>query len=92
MEICTIPPAVNQIEVSLNEEPLVKAIADAHKKTTAQILIRHALQRGLAVICKIVTNSRIKSNFEVFDFELTDAEMMRLNASGRNARIFRHIA
>ncbi|VDD83742.1 unnamed protein product [Mesocestoides corti] len=101
MEICTIPPAVNQIEgihveayapigspgfvkgtmPSLLEEPLVKAIADAHKKTTAQILIRHALQRGLAVICKIVTNSRIKSNFEVFDFELTDAEMMRLNAS-----------
>uniref|UniRef100_A0A5K3FVL4 Aldo_ket_red domain-containing protein n=1 Tax=Mesocestoides corti TaxID=53468 RepID=A0A5K3FVL4_MESCO len=129
MKICTIPPAVNQIEVSLNcmntklieychskgiqveayapigspgfakgtipsllEEPFVKEIADAHKKTTAQILLRHALQRGLAVICKSITNSRIKSNFEMFDFELTDAEMMKLNTSGRNARIFRLLA
>ncbi|VDD75400.1 unnamed protein product [Mesocestoides corti] len=125
LKICTIPPAVNQIEVSVNcmntkmieychskgiqveayapfgspgvmkgkvlplfEAPFVKKIADAHNKTTAQVLLRHALQRGLVVLCKSTTESRIKSNFQLFDFELTEAEMHILNTSGCNVRLF----
>ncbi|VDD78495.1 unnamed protein product [Mesocestoides corti] len=50
---------------SLLEEPFVKKIATAHKKTPAQVLLRHALQRNLVVLCKSVTPSRIESNFDV---------------------------
>uniref|UniRef100_A0A5K3FYE3 Aldo_ket_red domain-containing protein n=2 Tax=Mesocestoides corti TaxID=53468 RepID=A0A5K3FYE3_MESCO len=73
---------------SLLEEPFVKKIATAHKKTPAQVLLRHALQRNLVVLCKSVTPSRIESNFDIFDFELTDAEMQILNTSGHNVRLF----
>ncbi|KAL7063009.1 hypothetical protein AAHC03_0111 [Spirometra sp. Aus1] len=69
-------------------EPYVKAIADAHHKTPAQVLIRHAIQRGICVIPKSTNPERVRSNFEVFDFELTDAEMRTLNTSGRQKRLF----
>uniref|UniRef100_A0A1B6BXR5 NADP-dependent oxidoreductase domain-containing protein n=1 Tax=Clastoptera arizonana TaxID=38151 RepID=A0A1B6BXR5_9HEMI len=66
---------------SLNplEDPMVENIAHAHKKTPAQILLRHLLQLGVAVIPKSVTPSRIESNFDVFDFELSTIEMTELN-------------
>ncbi|BHF62013.1 hypothetical protein SprV_0100499400 [Sparganum proliferum] len=69
-------------------EPYVKAIADAHGKTPAQVLIRHAIQRGICVIPKSFNAERIRSNFQVFDFELTDEEMRTLNTSGRQCRLF----
>eukprot|EP00108_Taenia_solium_P001884 TsM_000517800 transcript=TsM_000517800 gene=TsM_000517800 len=71
----------------LQEENVVK-IADNHKKTPAQVLLRHGLQRGIVVLIKSVTSERIKSNFDVFDFELTDSEMEKLNKTGSNKRFF----
>ncbi|VDD83741.1 unnamed protein product [Mesocestoides corti] len=47
------------------EEPFVKEIAAAHNKTAAQVLLRHALQRGLVVLSRGVTPAAIKSNFDV---------------------------
>ncbi|CDI97760.1 aldo keto reductase family 1 member B4 [Echinococcus multilocularis] len=122
---CTIPPAVNQIEVNLHwlntkliefchsknifvegygllgspgfmkdqakpllQEGSVVEIAHKHKKTPAQVLLRHGLQRGIVVLVKSVTPERIKSNFDVFNFELTNAEMEILNSTGLNKRIF----
>nr|CDS21184.1 aldo keto reductase family 1 member B4 [Echinococcus granulosus] len=122
---CTIPPAVNQVEVNihcpntkliefchskniqvegyaplgcpgflkgevkslLNDEKVVE-IAHKHKRTPAQVLLRHGIQRGIVVIVKSVTPERIKSNFDVFDFELTDVEMEKLNRTDSNKRIF----
>uniref|UniRef100_A0A5K3G0T2 Aldo_ket_red domain-containing protein n=3 Tax=Mesocestoides corti TaxID=53468 RepID=A0A5K3G0T2_MESCO len=71
------------------EQPYIKEIAAAHNKTPAQILLRHGLQRGLVVLCKSVTPSRIESNFKVFDFELSEEEMKKLNTCGRNTRLFK---
>lgn len=64
----------------------VKAIADAHGKTNAQIVLRWHLQNNTIVIPKSVTPSRIEENFNVFDFELTAAEIKRIDALDRNAR------
>ncbi|OXU22457.1 hypothetical protein TSAR_011418 [Trichomalopsis sarcophagae] len=59
---------------------VVKKIASNHNKTTAQVLLRHAVQGGLIVIPKSSNPERIKSNIEIFDFALTDSEMDQLNA------------
>ncbi|KAL7063944.1 hypothetical protein AAHC03_05826 [Spirometra sp. Aus1] len=71
----------------LQEDYVVK-IAEAHSKTPAQVLLRHALQRGLIVIPGSINAGRIRQNIDVFDFELTEDEMRILNTSGKNIRLF----
>ncbi len=58
----------------LGEEAIVE-IARAHGKTPAQVVIRWHLQLGCVVIPKSVTPARIRENFAVLDFALSDAEM-----------------
>ncbi|KAL5106889.1 Estradiol 17 beta-dehydrogenase 5 [Taenia crassiceps] len=73
----------------LVEDECVGEIARKHKKTPAQVLLRHGLQRGIVVLVKSVTPERIKSNFDVFDFELTDEEMAKLSSMKSIGRIIR---
>ncbi|XP_037269553.2 aldo-keto reductase 1B isoform X3 [Rhipicephalus microplus] len=70
----------------LMEEPAIKAIAEAHGKTPAQVLIRYQIERGVIVIPKSVTKERIISNFNVFDFKLTQKEMKTINGFNRDHR------
>ena len=58
----------------LGEEPIVAAAA-AHGKTAAQVILRWHMQLGIATIPRSVTPSRIQENLDIFDFELTQAEM-----------------
>ena len=62
----------------MDEERLV-AISEEIGKTPAQILIRWAMQRGMVVLPKSVNESRIVENFSVFDFEISDSLMKRLD-------------
>jgi len=55
-------------------------------KSTAQILIRWALQRGLAVIPKSANRRRIFENADVFDFEITAADMQLLDRFNEELR------
>lgn len=55
-----------------NEE--MKKIAKAHDRTVAQVCIRWSLQQGFLPLPKSVTAERIKSNTDIFDFELTENE------------------
>jgi 2,5-diketo-D-gluconate reductase A len=63
----------------LLKNKLIKDVADAHGKTAAQVIIRWHLQLGHMVIPKSETPSRIKENFDVFDFELSDDELKKIN-------------
>lgn len=69
------------------EEPKIVELAKAHKKNPAQILLRYQIQRGLIVIPKSVTKTRIVSNFDLFDFALTDDEVKAIDGLDRNGRL-----
>nr|CAD7401749.1 unnamed protein product [Timema cristinae] len=71
-------------------DPVVVKIAQKHKKSPAQILLRHIVQRGIAVIPKSANPVRIKENFDFFDIILDDQDINELNAldRGKNGRLF----
>jgi 2,5-diketo-D-gluconate reductase A len=61
------------------DDPAIVEIAEAHSKTPGQVVIRWHLQLGNVVIPKSVTPARIEENFDVFDFELSAAEMQAID-------------
>ena len=58
--------------------PELKDIAEKHRKTTAQVILRWHLQRGIVVIPKSTHIERMEENLNVFDFELSQEEMTRI--------------
>lgn len=70
----------------LLDDPTIVSVAESHGKTAAQAILRWHLQLGNVVIPKSATPERIRENFDLFDFELTDeqmAEIARLDSGGR---------
>ena len=55
--------------------PVLAAIGEAHGKSVAQVVLRWLIQRDVVVIPKSVNPARIAENFNVFDFELSAADM-----------------
>jgi Aldo/keto reductases, related to diketogulonate reductase len=68
------------------DDTTLKELSDKYKKSPAQVVIRWHLQRGLVVIPKSVHQNRIVSNFDVFDFELDQDDIVRINKLNRNTR------
>lgn len=69
------------------DDPVVQKIAKKYKKTAAQVACRYVLQNGAVPIPKSVTKSRIKENFEIFDFSLTPEEMQAIDKLGTGQRV-----
>ena len=69
------------------EDTVIVEIAQEHEKTPAQTIIRWHLQLGNVVIPKSVTPARIAENFEVFDFDLSEAQMQAIAALDAGTRI-----
>ena len=61
------------------------SLAAKYGKTPAQVLLRRTVQDGVAVIPKSVHTERIQENIDMFDFELTDAEMSALRSLDKAA-------
>lgn len=59
---------------TLMENETLKAIASAHGKSVAQVILRWHIETGNIVIPKSVTPSRIRENFEIFDFHLNGTD------------------
>ena len=74
-------------EPLLLDDPKIKAIATKHSKSPAQVLIRWQVQRGVIVIPKSVTLTRIEENANVFDFQLSVEEMKEIESFDCNGRL-----
>jgi diketogulonate reductase-like aldo/keto reductase len=61
-------------------DPRVAEIAERVGRTPAQVLLRWCVQRGIPVIPKSANHERIAENAQIFDFELSDADMEALDA------------
>ncbi|XP_076029997.1 aldo-keto reductase family 1 member A1-like [Oratosquilla oratoria] len=74
----------------LLKNPVVLKIAAHHKKTNAQVLLRHLIQHDIVIIPKSSNAERLKENLEVFDFELTAEEMGELDSLdlGKKGKLF----
>ena len=59
---------------------VLTSIAEAHHKTTAQVILRWNIQRGIIIIPKSVHEERMEQNLDIWDFELTDEEMNAIRA------------
>lgn len=79
-------PWAKKEDPSLMDDPKVKKIAEKYGKTSAQVLIRFQIDRGVVVIPKSVTKDRIVDNMKVFDFQLTPEEIKELDTFDRGFR------
>lgn len=70
----------------LFEHPTVVKISEKHNKTPAQVLLRWATQRGLAVIPKSNNQGRLLQNLEVTNFDLDKSEIDAISGLDRNLR------
>jgi diketogulonate reductase-like aldo/keto reductase len=61
-------------------DPTIAAVAERLDRTPAQVMLRWAIQHGAVVIPKSSHEERIRSNAQLFDFELADADMQALDA------------
>ncbi|MEH3157083.1 MAG: aldo/keto reductase [Gordonia paraffinivorans] len=61
------------------DDSTISEIADRVGKSTAQVVLRWHIQRDNIVFPKSVTESRVKDNFDIFDFELTDDDLTALD-------------
>jgi 2,5-diketo-D-gluconate reductase A len=68
-------------------DPTITGIADAHGKSAAQVVLRWHVQLGNIVFPKSVTPERMQENFEIFDFELSEADLGMISALNRDERI-----
>jgi diketogulonate reductase-like aldo/keto reductase len=65
------------------QEPVIKKIAQAHQKSIAQIILRWELQLGVGIIPKSSSTKRQLENLDLFNFELTAAEVKQISELDR---------
>jgi diketogulonate reductase-like aldo/keto reductase len=68
------------------DHQVVRRVAEAHRRTPAQVLVRWCIQHGVVVIPKTVHRARIEENAQVFDFELAPGDMAALDVLDEGLR------
>lgn len=69
-------------------DPVLEKIAAKYGKTTAQVMLRWHIQRGIVVIPKSTHIERMKENFDVFGFTLSDEDMQAIAALDKEQSSF----
>ena len=68
--------------------PILKSIADKHGKSTAQVMVRWQVQRGIVCLTKSSRFERMKENIDVFDFELSAEDMTKIASMDTQTSLF----
>ncbi|XP_018426633.1 PREDICTED: 3-oxo-5-beta-steroid 4-dehydrogenase isoform X2 [Nanorana parkeri] len=77
---------VNVSSPPLLEDATLNRIGKKYGKSSAQVALRFNAQRGVVVIPKSFNPDRIRENFQIFDFSLTDKEIKDIEALNKNIR------
>lgn len=72
----------------LFSNPLLSEIGLSHNKSVAQVVLRWLIQRNVVVIPKSVNLARIRENFDVFNFSLSDADMSKIGQLDTGKTLF----
>lgn len=72
----------------LFQNELLASIAEKYEKSIAQVVVRWLIQRGVVAIPKSVRKERMAENFDVFDFQLSDADMDVIKTLDTNSSAF----
>jgi 2,5-diketo-D-gluconate reductase A len=75
---------------SIFTDGVLGKIAESHGKTIGQVVLRWHVQKGIVAIPKSVRKERIEENFDVFDFELSEADMVSIAGLDMGATIVNH--
>ena len=68
--------------------PTLGEIGNKYGKSSAQVILRWLIQRGVIIACKSTHLERIKQNFEVLDFELTNEDMEKIKGLDTGDSLF----
>lgn len=79
--------AIARFDDRLMRLPLLKNISKKYNKTVVQIILRWHIQTGVIPLVRSLNKSRQKENINIFDFELTDAEMKAIDGVNINSRL-----
>lgn len=79
---------IKEEEPDLLTNPVISEIAKEHNCTTAQVLIRWAIERGTSTIPKSTNPDRLKQNFAAINVSLTTENMKAINALDQHCRFF----
>jgi len=82
----TFYPGWGENRKNVMRDPAIAAVAKAHGKTPAQVMLRWHLQQGRSAIPKSTNPARIAENFDVFGFELSPAELQTIDALDTGVR------
>ncbi|MEW1810271.1 aldo/keto reductase [Pseudarthrobacter phenanthrenivorans] len=82
----TFYPGWGENRRNVMRDPAIAAVAQAHGKTPAQVMLRWHLQQGRSAIPKSTNPARIAENFDVFDFELAPEQMAAIDALDTGTR------
>jgi len=79
---------IRRADKELLNDPVLKEIAAKHNKTPAQVAFRWQIQRGVVVIPKSSKKTRMLENIDIFDFNISDADMKKILGMKQKERIY----
>lgn len=68
--------------------PVLAEIGEQYGKSVGQVVLRWLMQRGIVALAKSVRPERMAENINIFDFELSDADVEKISALDRKESAF----
>jgi methylglyoxal/glyoxal reductase len=78
---------IARMEPKLVEHPVLVELAEKHNKTVPQVILRWDVQKDIIAIPKSGNRNRLKQNIDIFDFELTENEVARIDGVNEDYRV-----